>query len=134
MCRFIGLPVSLGSVRATRGRLLLLQTWLRCSHRSPYVGAALARSRRNRHVASLSLCPHSIPVAHREGRGRLRAWLPDALFSGRGYRPRQTVEEVSLLLRPATGPCVMLVWLVAKRRPLVASGCCFRLLHEHYTT
>ena len=79
-------------------------------------------------VAALAFgCSHSIPVAHREGRGRLRAWLLGEMVNGLN-------EEASLLLRPATGPCVMLVWLVAKRRPLVASGCCFRLLHGHYTT
>lgn len=54
-------------------------------------------------VAALAFgCSHSIPVAHREGRGRLRAWLLDEMVNGLN-------EEVSLLLRPATGPCVMLV-------------------------
>lgn len=79
----------------------------------PYVGAALARSRRNRHVASSSLYPHSIPVAHREGRGRLRAWLPEDSAIRRHVEVRSVqtaeTEEVSLLLRPATGPCVLLV-------------------------
>lgn len=83
-------------------------------------------------------CSHSIPVAHREGRGRLRAWLPEGSTIRRHVEVRSVqtaeTEEVSLLLRPATGPCMMLVWLVAKRRPLVASSCCFRFLHEHYTT
>ena len=62
-------------------------------------------------VAALAFgCSHSIPVAHREGRGRLRAWLPESSAIRRHVEVRSVqtaeTEEVSLLLRPATGPCV----------------------------
>lgn len=57
-----------------------------------------------------SSCSHSIPVAHREGRGRLRAWLLENSAIRRHVEVRSVqtaeTEEVSLLLRPATGPCV----------------------------
>ena len=51
-------------------------------------------------VAALAFgCSHSIPVAHREEEGRSYAWLLGEIVNG-------LTEEVSLLLRPATGPCV----------------------------